>query len=105
MREERDPSGRGSRTPFCRINGQEKRYLTQSAPKKRRFLHDQIIPRRAEHRAGGVAVLAHPKEPAFPFVREMVDLGLNGIEISHPGISENASKMAIRASLEYNLYC
>lgn len=38
-------------------------------------------------------------------MREMVDLGLNGIEISPPGISENASKMAIRASLECNLYC
>ena len=60
---------------------------------------------RAIREAGGVAVLAHPKEPAFPFVREMVDLGLNGIEISHPSISENAAKMAIRASLEYNLYC
>ena len=60
---------------------------------------------RAIRDAGGVAVLAHPKEPAFPFVREMVDLGLNGIEISHPSISENASKLAIHASLEYNLYC
>ena len=55
--------------------------------------------------AGGVAVLAHPQESAFPFVREMVDLGLNGIEISHPSISEKASKLAIHASLEYNLYC
>jgi len=55
--------------------------------------------------AGGVAVLPHPREPAFPFLREMVDLGLNGIEISHPSISENASKLAIHAAMEYNLYC
>lgn len=55
--------------------------------------------------AGGVAVIAHPKEATFPFLREMVDLGLNGIEVSHPHISENASKLAMHAAMEYNLYC
>lgn len=55
--------------------------------------------------AGGVAVLAHPNEAIFPRVREMVDMGLNGIEISYPGASEREAKLAIHASVEYNLYC
>ena len=55
--------------------------------------------------AGGVAVIAHPKEHVFPYLREMVELGLNGIEISHPSIPESASKLAIHAAMEYNLYC
>ena len=55
--------------------------------------------------AGGVAVIAHPREHVFPHIREMVDLGLNGIEISHPSILERESKLAIHAAMEYNLYC
>lgn len=55
--------------------------------------------------AGGIAVLAHPAESYFPRVREMVDLGLGGIEISHPSITEKAAKLAIHAAMEYNLYC
>lgn len=60
---------------------------------------------RAIRDAGGVAVLAHPRGTDFSFVREMVDLGLKGIEISHPNIMESDSKLAIHASMEYNLYC
>lgn len=55
--------------------------------------------------AGGIAVVAHPRDPVFPHLREMVDLGLNGIEISHPNITEEHSKRAIHAAMEYNLYC
>ena len=55
--------------------------------------------------AGGIAVLAHPNETMFSRVREMVDMGLNGIEVSHPSITERSSKLAIHAAMEYNLYC
>lgn len=55
--------------------------------------------------AGGVAVLAHPNESIFPRVREMVDMGLNGIEISYPSATERSAKLAIHAAIEYNLYC
>ena len=55
--------------------------------------------------AGGVAVLAHPRMEMFQSLKKMVDLGLNGIEISHPSISEQAAKEAIRRAGEYGLYC
>ena len=59
----------------------------------------------AIRQAGGIAVLAHPGESIFPRIREMVDMGLNGIEVSHPGITEKASKLAVHAAMEYGLYC
>lgn len=55
--------------------------------------------------AGGVAVLAHPAESIFPRVREMVDMGLNGIEVNHPSVTEKAAKLAFHAAVEYGLYC
>ena len=55
--------------------------------------------------AGGVAVLAHPNQEGLASLKKMVDLGLNGIEISHPSISEQAAKEAIRRAGEYGLYC
>lgn len=55
--------------------------------------------------AGGVAVLAHPKMETLKNLKQMVDLGLNGIEISHPSIPEQAAKEAIRRAGEYGLYC
>ena len=32
-------------------------------------------------------------------------MGLNGIEVSHPDITERAAKLAVHAAIEYNLYC
>lgn len=60
---------------------------------------------RAIREAGGVAVLAHPKMETLKYLKQMVDLGLNGIEISHPSIPEQAAKEAIRRAGEYGLYC
>jgi len=54
--------------------------------------------------AGGIAVLAHPSEGAFKNVRKLVDMGLKGIEASHPDITERASVLAHHAAIEYNLY-
>jgi len=55
--------------------------------------------------AGGIPVLAHPPLAAFQSIRSMVDLGLRGIEISHPHIGEEQTKRAVHAAMEYNLYC
>ena len=55
--------------------------------------------------AGGIPVLAHPYNHSFKYIRELVDMGLKGIEISHPEITENGVKLAVHAAIEYNLYC
>ena len=57
--------------------------------------------------AGGVAVLAHANEEFFDsgFVDTMVGYGLNGIEISHPNMTERAMKLATHKAMEYGLYC
>jgi predicted metal-dependent phosphoesterase TrpH len=55
--------------------------------------------------AGGIAVLAHPPMHAFQKIRTLVDLGLKGIEICHPSLSEEQTKYAVHAAMEYNLYC
>lgn len=52
--------------------------------------------------AGGIATLAHPYKWT-EYVGKLVDMGLNGIEISHPHLF-NYSKFAIKAAEEYNLY-
>ena len=53
--------------------------------------------------AGGIAVLAHPNMQV-QYVGKLVDMGLNGIEISHPHLYEGNSKLALRAAEAYNLY-
>ena len=55
--------------------------------------------------AGGIAVLAHPRMEFFQSLKKMVDLGLNGIEISHPSITEQAAKEAVYSARKYGLYC
>ena len=54
-------------------------------------------------RAGGSAVLAHPMRK-IPYVEKLVDLGLNGIEISHPSVDDETSSLAIEAAKVFNLY-
>ena len=53
--------------------------------------------------AGGVVCLAHP-EGVTNHVGEMVELGLNGIEICHPEISQETCRLAEEAAEKYNLY-
>lgn len=54
--------------------------------------------------AGGVAVLAHPYN-ATRFVGKLVELGLNGIEVSHPDLDTNDEwKLALEAAEAYRLY-
>lgn len=53
--------------------------------------------------AGGIIALAHPYNRTH-LVPALVDMGLNGIEISHPDNRENTSYLATEAAKEYNLY-
>ena len=53
--------------------------------------------------AGGIAILAHPQN-LMQYVPDLVDFGLNGIEICHPGIDEETSRLAQEAANAYNLY-
>lgn len=53
--------------------------------------------------AGGIAVLAHPLDRTH-LVGELVDLGLNGIEVCHPILDEEWSRNALAAAEAYGLY-
>ena len=54
-------------------------------------------------KAGGIAVLAHPMRK-MPYVEKLVELGLNGIEVSHPSVDDETSKLALEAAKTFNLY-
>ena len=54
-------------------------------------------------KADGIAVLAHPYQQT-QYVGKLVEMGLNGIEISHPHIYEQYPRLALRAAEEYKLY-
>ena len=53
--------------------------------------------------ADGIVALAHPYKQTH-FVKQLVEYGLNGIEVSHPENYENTSFLAIEAAKEFNLY-
>ena len=53
--------------------------------------------------ASGVATLAHPIHQTH-LIPKLVDLGLNGVEISHPDHIENTSYLAVEMAKAYNLY-
>ena len=51
--------------------------------------------------AGGIIALAHPTESLVGIVGE---LGLNGIEVYHPGIAPEVLPLCDQAAQQYNLY-
>lgn len=53
--------------------------------------------------AGGVIAWAHPDE-VFPRVEALVEVGLNGIEVNHPSMTEEATRDAEEAARKFNLY-
>lgn len=53
--------------------------------------------------AGGVAILAHPYRQT-QYVEKLVDMGLNGIEVSHPNLYENTASLASEAAKAFHLY-
>ena len=70
----------------------------------------KVAPPRAEdvikviRKAGGVATLAHPNEKWLEHVPQLVEWGLNGIEIDHPEMEQRAISLAREAAENYNLY-
>lgn len=78
---------------------------TKEVPKADRGSVEETI--KAIRDAGGVAVLAHANESYFDdgLVEEWIKLGLNGIEVSHPNMTERAMKLAIHMAMEHRLYC
>lgn len=56
--------------------------------------------------AGGVAVIAHPSEAIFDegIVDELIGMGINGIEVSHPEVTQKGAKLAIYTAMQHNLY-
>lgn len=53
--------------------------------------------------AGGIIALAHPVNRTH-FAEELVKMGLNGIEVSHPDMDEQTVALALEAAREFNLY-
>lgn len=53
--------------------------------------------------AGGVVALAHPYHQT-QYIPKLVEYGLNGVEVSHPGNAENTSYLATEMAKTYNLY-
>ena len=54
-------------------------------------------------KAGGVAVLAHPKNQ-YEYVEKLVDLGIQGIEVCHPMLDEEDQKIFRQKAEELKLY-
>lgn len=91
--------------PFYRRGETYQAAFKSGAPKNIKI----YVPEAAEvisviRNAGGVACLAHPSDGAFKYVPDLVKMGLNGIEICHPDITEYAEKHAVAAAVQYNLY-
>ena len=58
---------------------------------------------RTIRKAGGIAVLAHPVNKT-QYVRELVDYGLNGIEVCHPIMDAQTTRLAKEAARAFKLY-
>ncbi len=53
--------------------------------------------------AGGIIALAHPYKQTH-YIKDLVEMGLNGVEVSHPDNYENTCYLALEAAKTYNLY-
>ena len=58
---------------------------------------------RTVRKAGGVVCLAHPNNQTH-LVEKLVGYGLNGIEVSHPEITEETTRLAEEAADTFKLY-
>lgn len=58
---------------------------------------------RVVRKAGGVIALAHPRNQTR-FVEKLVGYGLNGIEVCHPNLDEEQSKLVEEAAAAFKLY-
>lgn len=94
---------------ICSYNEQDKVRISfnKCNPKKYYFKRPGVEETiRAIREAGGVAVLAHPEECCFDMeiLEEIIPMGINGIEVSHPDLTERGEKLAIEAARKYRLY-
>ena len=94
---------------MCPITEHKKLRQSYNAcdPNKYTFQRPDLLATiQAIRQAGGVACLAHPEETVFDqkVFDELLEMGLNGIEVSHPNVTERAAKLAIHAAVEHNLY-
>lgn len=55
-------------------------------------------------KAHGISVLAHAPDDNFAIMDDLIKLGLRGLEVSHPDMSEYAMEQADKVTKEYNLY-
>lgn len=55
-------------------------------------------------RAGGVATHAHPYHGQTRLIPELVELGLNGVEVCHPSMTEDEMREASDMADAYKLY-
>ena len=62
---------------------------------------EQVI--KTVRKAGGVIALAHPYQQT-QYIPELVEYGLNGVEVSHPHNGDNTCSLAIEMAKAYNLY-
>ena len=54
--------------------------------------------------AGGVVGVAHPVVSHFDFLEKLVDLGMNGLEVCHPSIDEEAAALGEELVQRRGLY-
>ena len=79
-------------------------FKTGEAAKIKIYVPDMQDVINAIREAGGIAVLAHPSLGSFKYIRKLADMGLKGIEASHPHVTEDRVVLAHHAAIEYNLY-
>lgn len=58
------------------------------------------------HRAGGIAIAAHPVEPygGLRFIPTLVEYGIDGIEVWHSMLTGKQRRQALALAKEYDLY-
>lgn len=58
------------------------------------------------HEAGGIACVAHPTDPegGLDYVGELVDMGIDGIEVWHASLKGADRRRALSLARKYNLY-
>ena len=55
------------------------------------------------HEAGGIAIVAHPHDQ-LQHIDALIDMGIDGLEVWHPDLTEEEKLEAYRIGLEKNLY-
>ena len=62
---------------------------------------EQVI--RVIREADGIATLAHPNNQTH-YIPALIDMGLDGIEVCHPSMTEDTLRLADEAATTYRLY-